>query len=233
MKKSRLVRIAILCILIGCGALYKTFNIYEYCSLFLYKSIFQIVPAKIIIEGASPKSKVAIENIVYRKSSGAFQSLNVRNIYNRLISLPWIAHLEIRYKYPSHVIISIIEETPYAVYYKGKKLYLISKEGKFLEEVKHSAGYVLVSGNQANTRVNFIIDILAQYDGLLNNVHEIKLRNNRRWDINICGTTILLPEMQIKETIDLFYELFYKTDVYSKFSKIDFRISGKVYTTSK
>ena len=82
MKKSRLVRIAILCILIVCGALYKTFNIYEYCSLFVYKTIFNIVPAKIIIEGASSKSKVAIENIVYRKSSGAFQTLDVRNIYN-------------------------------------------------------------------------------------------------------------------------------------------------------
>ena len=233
MKTSKILCMLALCIPIAVFAYYQTPKINKYVSIILEMPFKVIYRKDIIINGASKKTKKEIESILSGYSLLPNNSFDFNKVYEQVASLPWISHVEIKNKYPTHCVITIIEEKPYAVYFKDKKLYLISKKGKILNEVKRAEGYVIVSGEYANTQAYTIIDALSAYPGLLDNVREIILRNNRRWDIIIGDAIILLPEINIHETIELFYENFYKNYNYMKFSKIDLRIIGKAYTSSK
>ncbi|MCX8011960.1 MAG: FtsQ-type POTRA domain-containing protein, partial [Desulfobacterota bacterium] len=128
-------------------------------------------------------------------------SLNLKEIYQKIISNPWIKEVKIERNFPHTLIIKIVERVPVALVHQGK-FFLVDQEGNLFKEIEPRdpidfpiiTGFSPSSNNQQQLKV--VLRFLDTADHLRvipkNNVSEVHLEGEGRITLYTLNENILI-----------------------------------------
>ena len=165
-------------------------------------SYFNIQNISII--GTTNSNHNKIEELI-DKSSSNLLSLNLHDTVITIESLDWIKKINIKKRYPNTLLISVIENEPFAYFLKEQKIFLIDSDGdKIIEknDLENLDKYLILSGIDSEIRIsNLVQNIIIFYPDILSSIKEIEFIEKRRWNIILKNNLkIKFPENNIRES---------------------------------
>lgn len=233
LKKKRLgflLKYSILFFTISCGIYFSV----HYIDIFfasLNNSIPKIIGFSIDhinISGANKKTqKLIYENIGILKGDSIFK-LPAQEIFFNVSKVNWIKSVSIQKILPNTINIKVKERKPIAIFQHDQDSDLIDEDGVFIEKIKNRiSGIPIISGENANVNVKYILGLIAKYNDLQDNLESLTYIRERRWNIVVRSVKVLLPETEIENALDVL-SIIMKTEKINKntVSQIDLRIPG-------
>jgi cell division protein FtsQ len=150
----------------------------------------------------------------------------------RLEAVPWIKHARVMRLLPSTLQIVIEERTPFAVWQKNGKTYVVDTEGVVLAPALRQAyaNLPLVVGEGAEKNAPELVEQLASYDRLKSKLLAAIRVGDRRWTLKLfSGTEIMLPDGNVPAALDSLAKLDTERGVLSRdIAAIDLRLFDRV-----
>ncbi len=146
-------------------------------------SIFKV--KKIEIYGIENAPDNKIKNILNYYKGKSLSEIDLKNIYLKLKKIKWIDDVIIRKKYPSQLVINIIEKKPVSIAQINNKLFLIDSNGDIID--KYSNKFFkkefiifnaknMVEYKKVKQYIPQILSVLKK-KGLLYDVSDISFKN--------------------------------------------------------
>jgi cell division protein FtsQ len=145
---------------------------------------------------------------VHARSSLLF--LDAAAARDALKANPWVADATVQKLYPGHLLVSITERDPFALWQKDGKVSVISDTGVVLETVvaPQFVALPLVVGAGAETRAKDFLALIDKYPKLRDQVRASVLVAERRWNLMLKnGVEVKLPELEVAHALDALVEL--------------------------
>jgi len=181
-------------------------------------SIFKVRNIELIGIYNAPKAQLS--NVLKKYKNKSLTELDLKKIYDELIKIPWIDDVIIRKRYPSTLIVKVIEKTPVAILETDKKFYLIDAQGRIIDVYKnrfYSENFVIFKANSIKnykkTIEGYVPKILETLnkEGLTKYVSDISLKDGK--------ISMILDNPRVKIIIspDEFVSEIYKVKILRKF----------------
>ncbi len=212
-----------------------------YCSRHIIKNFFNTTCEKIVrntgfnltkidILGASPRIKKMIREKIIVKTNDSTLSISSSEIYNRIMDIPLVKRAIVKKWLPNIIKIEIEEAKPIAVYQHDAKSILIDSDGKFLEEVSaRPAGLPLVSGINANKKVQSILDDISKFSDIMSKLDALSYIRERRWNIIIAGVKVKLPADNVTNALTTLDTLIKNNKLNkNEVCSVDLRLPGQI-----
>ncbi len=186
----------------------------------------------VIIEGSEKSDKSQIEYKVNEFSRNLIVS-NIDTIKELVESSEWVKRAFIKKVLPSTLIINVIENDPYAIYFREGKYFLLDLDGSIITEINlenYSNDLLFVRGeNSPEFLEKLIRDISITFPNLMQNLKELEFIENRRWDLKLRNNLLIkLPDENIEQSLKNLQQLFEEQEVMqSNIIEIDLRIHGR------
>jgi cell division protein FtsQ len=187
----------------------------------------------VTVSGATHMSErriLAIAGVDGKKSLLFFDVAQARA---RLEADPLIKQASVRKLYPNHIVIEIVERTPYAVWQKDGDVRAIAADGAPIDEIGDGryADLPFVVGEGANGRVREFVGLLDAMDELKPRVGAGVLVDQRRWNLRLkSGLDVKLPESNPEAAIAELLTLQRQSRILDKDAlSLDFRVPGRVF----
>lgn len=205
-KPSKSLKYIPLFLILSCGIYFSAHYVYNFFS-YINNSIYKFIGFSvdhINISGANQKThKLVFDNIGISKGDSIFK-LSTPEIFNNTSKVTWIKSAIVQKILPNTINIKIKEKLPIAIFQKDSNINLIDEDGNFIEKTKTKLpGIPIVSGENANTKVKYILELISKYKDLRNNLDSLTYIRERRWNITISGLKILLPETEIEKALEI------------------------------
>ena len=150
----------------------------------------------------------------------------------RLEAVPWIKQARVMRLLPSTLQIVIEERTPFAVWQKNGKTYVVDAEGVVLAPALRQAyaGLPFVVGEGAEKNAPELVEQLASYDKLRSKLLAAIRVGDRRWTLKLfSGTEIMLPDGNVPAALDSLAKLDSERGVLSRdIAAIDLRLFDRI-----
>lgn len=141
------------------------------------------------------------EQVVYERVLGEqdrpMPLVEVGQIRERLLELPWVADARVSRQLPDLLTIDIVEREPHAVVQKPDRLILVDATGHELEPVsrEEAADMLVISGPGAQKQVADLTRLLDAAPALKPQIAAAEWIGNRRWNLTFgTGQMLALPE---------------------------------------
>ena len=141
------------------------------------------------------------EQVVYERVLGEqdrpMPLVEVEDIRERLLDLPWVADARVSRQLPDMLRIDIVEREPHAVVQKPDRLILVDATGHELEPVtrEKAEGMLAISGPGAQKQVAALGRLLDAAPALKPQIASAEWVGNRRWNLRFKTDQLLaLPE---------------------------------------
>ncbi|UTW56413.1 cell division protein FtsQ/DivIB [Kordiimonas sp. SCSIO 12610] len=124
-------------------------------------------------------------------------AINLGQIKDRLIALPWVKDAQVVRKFPTGLEIKITEREPYGLWQHKGEVYIIDITGTVVkgQDVSNYAYLPWVVGDGAAANARALFDMLNLAPELFANVKQAVRVGDRRWDIIFNnGIRVKLPE---------------------------------------
>ena len=196
----------------------------------LVNNSFQI--KHVIIEGSEKSNESHIKNNVI-KLSGNLIGSNFDAIKELVESSEWVKRASIKKVLPSTLIINIIENDPYAIYFREGKSFLLDLDGSIITEINldnYKDDLLFVRGENSPKLLGQLIrDISVSFPSLIQNLKEIEFIEKRRWNLKLDNMLLVkLPDQKIQQSLQNLKQLFEDQKVMqSNIIEIDLRIQGR------
>ena len=196
----------------------------------LLNDSFQI--KHIIIEGSEKSDKSEIKNNII-EFSGELIGLNSDAIKELVESSQWVKRASVKKVLPSTLIINLIENDPYAIYFREGKSFLLDLDGSIITEIEvdnYNDDLLFVRGEKSQEFLEKIIrDISISFPNLIQNMKEIEFIEKRRWNITLHNELLIkLPDENIQLSLENLKQLFKDQKVLqSNIIEIDLRVKGR------
>lgn len=125
-----------------------------------------------------------------------FAALDSAAVKARIERLSWIDTAELSRVYPGRLEVRVTERTPYALWSRAGRRYLIDKSGRVLAAVSGEALPDLprFSGEGAAGEAASLTATVARYPEIASRLSEAERVSERRWTLRLTnGTTLVLP----------------------------------------
>lgn len=152
---------------------------------------------KIDVSGNGETSEIDVLQTLWATGSQSLPSLDPETARAALEAMPWIDQASVSKTYPDRVEIKLVERAPFAVWQKGRELFIVDKDG----------GEIMPYGAARFANLPFFVGSGAAQNaaallGELDVLPELRARvkayirvGDRRWDLRLeNGVTIRLPE---------------------------------------
>ena len=154
---------------------------------------------KIEIQGNSYSDQTEIKGIIGEYKKKSLIHFPIREYKLKLEQLDWIKRASIKRKFPDTIYVSVIENSPYAIFIDGIDEYLIDNDGEIISSKPDNSEYselLRVTGSDGNLNFsNLIREININYPKILNMIIELEFIENRRWNLILKqNIKIKLPE---------------------------------------
>jgi len=150
----------------------------------------------------------------------------------RLEAVPWIRHARVMRLLPSTLQIVIEERTPFAVWQKDGRTYVVDAEGVALAPALRQAyaNLPLVVGEGAETNAPELVEQLASHDKLRSKILAAIRVGDRRWTLKLLsGAEIMLPDGNVPAALDSLAKLDSERGVLSRdIAAIDLRLFDRI-----
>ncbi len=187
----------------------------------------------VTVSGATHMSERRILSIAGVDSSKSLPFFDAAEARAKLEADPLIKQASVRKLYPDHLVIEIVERTPYAVWQKDGDVHAIAADGASIDEVTDGryAGLPFVVGDGANDRVREFVALLGAMDELQPRVEAGVLVDQRRWNLHLkSGIDVKLPETNPEAAIAELLTLQRQSRILDKdVLALDFRVPGRVF----
>ena len=187
----------------------------------------------VTVSGATHMSERKILAIAGLDGKKSLPFFDVAQARARLEADPLIKQASVRKLYPNHIVIEIVERTPYAVWQKDGDVRAIAADGAPIDEVSDSryADLPFVVGEGANARVREFVALLDGMDELKPRVEAGVLVDQRRWNLRLkSGIDVKLPESDPEAAIAELLTLQRQSRILEKDAlALDFRVPGRVF----
>ena len=196
----------------------------------LLNNSFQI--KNVIIEGSEKSNISEIENNV-TEFKGNLIGLNFNSIKEIVESSEWVKRASIKKVLPSTLKINVIENDPYAIYFKEGKSFLIDLDGSIITEINidnYQDDLLFVRGeNSPELLEQLIKDISITFPNLIQTLEEVEFIEKRRWNLKLNNKLLVkLPDENIQQSLKNLKQLFEEQEVMqSNIIEIDLRIQGR------
>jgi cell division protein FtsQ len=131
-------------------------------------------------------------------------SFDSRAAQARIEELPWVDKASITRVLPDRIEVRITERTPFALWQRGERNFLVDRTGRVLASVAHTAMPDLprVAGRGAPEAAAGLFAMLAAHPSLLAELALAERIGERRWRLKLAdGSTIELPAQTTAETL--------------------------------
>jgi len=131
-----------------------------------------------------------------RKGSSIF-SVNPNAARARVLTLPWVADVEVRRRFPDAVSVRLIEKRPFALWKDGSGVWIVERSGAIIvpADSKDFGRLPVVTGAGAPESAAPLIDALSGERATEARLQAIERISQRRWDLHLAGgVTVRLPE---------------------------------------
>jgi len=155
-------------------------------------------------------------------------SFDSRAAQDRIERLPWIERASIERVLPDRLEVRVTERTPFAVWRRGARHYLIDKTGRVLAPVSPEAAPSLprLAGEGAATEAAALTRLLAHHPALQRRIEFAERVGGRRWTLRLAGGgSIELPAEGEAEA--LAHAALLASAVQARASEIDLRVASR------
>jgi cell division protein FtsQ len=154
---------------------------------------------RIEITGIDRMDRKPVENAALDQQARAMPLVDLEEIRNRLLQQGWVADARVSRRLPDTLVIDIVERQPAAIWQYQRRLALVDKTGRVIEQVRLEGTPLpdlpIVIGPGANRRLDALAQLLAAAPQLKPMLDGATWIGNRRWDIRFrSGETLSLPE---------------------------------------
>jgi cell division protein FtsQ len=146
----------------------------------------------------------------------------------RIEALPWVERASIERVLPDRLEVRVTERTPFAIWSRDGRYYLIDKSGRVLAPVPAGALPPLpkVAGAGAGAEAAGLLAILAAHPELGARVRVAERISRRRWMLRLIdGSSVQLPARDVAEALDRAQRIAATGGMEGK--EIDVRIAGR------
>ncbi|MBL8565425.1 MAG: FtsQ-type POTRA domain-containing protein [Hyphomicrobiaceae bacterium] len=154
----------------------------------------------------------------------------------RIEKLAWVASVDIVRDYPGRIDVRVTERTPFAVWRKGEREFLIDRTGRVLQAVPMGsvANLPRLAGDGAEHEAGTLLTLVGRHPGLAQRFASAERVGGRRWRIvTNNGTRLELPaegEAMALETLAASGEL--DRILAGGSSVVDLRAKGRIAVRS-
>ena len=186
----------------------------------------------IIINGSLKSNKSEIESHVLKHSNNLIDTES-KELMELIKSVEWVKRANIKKKFPSTLIINIVENDPFAIYFEEGDYFLIDIDGSIIANINfqnYNQNLLFVTGENATKSFESIIkEITISFPDLLKNIEEVEFIENRRWNIKLKNELLIkLPDDDIQNSLANLKKLFNNQKIMeSNVIEIDLRIDGR------
>ena len=167
------------------------------------------------------------------KFKGNLIGLNFNSIKEIVESSEWVKRASIKKVLPSTLKIIVIENDPYAIYFKEGKSFLIDLDGSIITEINlnnYEDDLLFVKGeNSPELLEQLIRNISIAFPNLIQTLEEVEFIEKRRWNLKLNNKLLVkLPDENIQQSLKNLKQLFEEQEVMeSNIIEIDLRIQGR------
>tara|TARA_Y100000590_G_scaffold455669_1_gene604777 strand:- start:1611 stop:2393 length:783 start_codon:yes stop_codon:yes gene_type:complete len=197
----------------------------------LFSNQYNYLFIELEVTGLNNISKKEIDEHLKDYRNESIFLIPTSEIAKKIKKNPWIKSLSIKNNFRNKIIININEFDPMAIYFNGKDYLLIDEKGNIIDYVKEKKfnKLIVLKGKNSNIKA---IELIKFIPANLKSIFiEANYINNRRWNIYTKEKLLIkLPEIKIKEAINIFNNIYfdlYKSDI-TDIEYIDLRIPKKM-----
>jgi cell division protein FtsQ len=156
--------------------------------------------------------------------------ISSQQIYENIMTDTSIQSATVRKKLPNVVVVTVSFKIPIAIFQQGSKLTLIDEHGSLIRDVTNNPpNHPLVVGDDANLFAKTMLDTISQYEDIRKNLKSLAFIRKRRWDIDVSGLKVKLPEVGVERALETLTILLRQPNINRKTVRyIDLRVPGSV-----
>jgi cell division protein FtsQ len=151
----------------------------------------------------------------------------------RLEAAPLVKQASVRKLYPNHLVIDLVERTPYALWQKDGQVNIVAADGAVIDQMRDQRFVSLpfVVGEGANERLPEFTALLAAASELGPRIRAGVLVANRRWNLKMAsGVDVMLPEINPQAAVATLVRLQRESRVLDRdVISLDLRQEGRMF----
>ena len=188
---------------------------------------------KINVIGSKFSSRSSIIKIIDEYPEKNLFYFPLKEYQEKIENLDWVKRVLIKRKFPDTIQVTVIENSPFAIFVNGINQYLIDEDGDIIALYKDTGDYVKllkVTGSEANLNfAELIRNINISYPEILNNTIEVEFIEKRRWNLILKDSLVIkLPEKESIYQLEKLKQLQNNQKIFnSNIIEIDLRDKGR------
>lgn len=187
---------------------------------------------EIKIAGNTETSDIDVLQELGLNETSSLLTLDLASAHEKLLSLPWVNHVELRKVYPASLYVKLLERKAFAIWQHGSQLSLIDKDGDVITPFDGvtGQGLPLLVGVGAEQGADEFLDQLAKWPSVSAQLKALIRVAERRWDVRLeNGITLNLPERDVDVALAQFEELNREQDLLRRdIAEVDLRLLDRV-----
>jgi cell division protein FtsQ len=187
--------------------------------------------------------QVSVTGQTYTSDNEIFDAVDLANVTSfvdldstavraRIERLPWVKTAELTRIFPGELQIRITERTPFALWRRGDRDFLIDRTGRVLAPIRRDAtlAFPIVEGEGAPMEALSLTTLLARFPEISKRVERAEWVAGRRWSLHLGGgTTINLPaDREALALEEIMSERHVRALIESPGQVIDLRAPGRI-----
>jgi len=224
MKKTYLILILLLCLLLLSTFNQKNYNVSKNKKNYFFKVKYIQITNVNLIEEEEIKNKLS-----YIIGKNIF-NLKEQKIRNSVLGINFLKEIEVKKKYPNTILIKITETVPLGILIRKEKKYLLDSSSVLIPFDKDISPDNLPNVFGKNAEIYFIsfLQKLKDNNFLHTTIKSYFYYQSGRWDIKLSnGKTIKFPNNKVVAAIKESTVLLKRQD-FIKYNIIDLRVDGGV-----
>ncbi|WP_162652633.1 cell division protein FtsQ/DivIB [Lentilitoribacter sp. Alg239-R112] len=187
---------------------------------------------EIQISGNAETSDIDVLQELGLNETSSLLTLDLAAAHAKLMSLPWVNHVELRKIYPASLQVKLGERQAFAIWQHGSQLSLIDNDGDVITPFDGvtGQGLPLLVGVGAEQGASEFLNKLASWPSVSTQLKALIRVAERRWDVRLDnGVTLNLPEKDVDVALAQFEELNQEQDLLRRdIAEVDLRLLDRV-----
>lgn len=176
----------------------------------LFARLLGLRISSLTVEGTHDLTREEIIQVGHLTPEKSLIFLDIEDLRHRLLQLPLVQDVSIHKFYPNHLLIQIVERTPFALWQKEGQVTVVAHDGTPLHAFQEERFSTLpfVVGEGAQLHLDEFMELLEASGEFKSLIRAGMYVGERRWTLKLTsGLEVKLPEINPQEALQTFVTL--------------------------